>query len=918
MTNAFINDAGIQFARQHLSLFPRPDRAAHDALKQWASNRGVALDPDQTDVVTFHYQPSADRVHIDGVITAKSTLTQAMLSNWQGESNNNLIGGLFGEPWAGHLPGLITVVDALRPPAWNAAGANYQVFNGVFRRTVPQVYGPQTLLGLPAEDLQRFIWNMDFHSAYKSMLDRYWTEARHSHQTLAKMAFIAACNKQVSEGSLDDTGRQLAWQAAGLLPRSANFGMRVLNVYGYSATDLVFMYDKKMLNALLYVPGNDSPFHTVAGPAGLKDWVAEQCKDPVKRTALAEHFALADRPDGLDFSGLHTALEGLAVYPAVYRLSPNRPGFTTNGVWSPRTYVNYRADKYSPAITGDLFQALTDRQRARSYQDADTLITDDSEVSKGRWRGYFNSALSLLGPLAIVLPELAPLFAVGGIAQFGLGLDAAINAKGVDQQAAGAGEASFGVLNALPLLIAGAAKAPALYRFKSEGFLAPREVNGQLGYPLSPMDPPVLPADQALEYFQLPDPVAPLEGADQATRDAIIRLTRFNGEPDTLTGVIAGYTADMLYDVQADAFIQRGDRNAVNPTLYRGQVGSRNLVRVPEGRAVTDQMRTASLRALGVDLPLPVTVPEFPLQASSTIPEQILSIWVGDRAIPDNLLANLAKNSQTVAGSRFSLRLYLSNESPVAYARNLQRLAQHAPNVRVLTLEEQPFYAQFRESANYPQYRAAIDGNGGIGRNFSSAADVLRFPLLNHEGGLYMDIDDRLLAEGEHAVTINGRNYGPPAKALDATSLQSTPDGLLLYPPIANERMNIHCIYNTSLIGSHANNPTLLAISEEMHARFQANPDFYNSKPDPMLDPVGFARYANTLSRLTGPTLLTDMTDRLLPDLKTIRQITNLDSLSTINAEQFIDRAAYKAAMERYLPLNGIAKIGSNHSWAKP
>lgn len=181
-----------------------------------------------------------------------------------------------------------------------------------------------------------------------------------------------------------------------------------------------------------------------------------------------------------------------------------------------------------------------------------------------------------------------------------------------------------------------------------------------------------------------------------------------------------------------------------------------------------------------------------------------------------------------------------------------------------------------------------------------------------------MDIDDRLLAEGEHAVTINGRNYGPPAKALDATSLRTTPDGLLLYPPIANERMNIHCIYNTSLIGSHANNPTLLAISEEMHARFQANPDFYYSKPDPMLDPVGFARYANTLSRLTGPTLLTDMTDRLLPDLKTIRQITNLDSLSTINAEQFIDRAAYKAAMERYLPLNGIAKIGSNHSWAKP
>ncbi len=919
MTTAYVNDAGTQFARQHLSHFPRPDRAAGDAIKQWASARGVTLDPDQTDVVTLHYQPHGDLANWDGVLVAKSTLTQAMLSNWQGESDNNLIGGLFGEPWAGHLPGRISLVETLRPKAWNApSGVNYQVFNGVFRRTTPQVYGPETLLGLPAEDLQQFIWKMDFHATYKGMLDRYWANAGNSHRILAKMAFIATCNKQVAEGSLDEAGRQLAWQAAELMPRTATFRMRALNIYGYSATDLIYLYDKNAHTALLYVPGNASALHTFAGPNALKDWVAQQCKDPVKREALAGHFGQADLPDGLDFSGLRTALEGLAVYPAVYRLSPNRSGFTTDGAWPPRTYVNYRPDTYNPAINGDLFQALAERQRARSYQDADAAITSDSEITKARWRGYLSSAINLLGPLAFVLPELAPLFALGGIAQFGLGLDAAINGHGVDQQASGVSDATFGLFNALPLLHAEVTKAPALFRFKYDGFVLPSEVNGKLGYPLSPMDPPLLPAEEALEYFHLPDPVAPLEGGDEATRGAVIRLTQFNGEPDTLRATIGGYSADVVYDLEANAFVQRDDLNAVEPKRYIPRVASRNLVRAPQGRLVTDEMRTASLRAMGIDLPLPVKVPEFPLEASRRIPEQILSIWVGDRTIPDNLLANLAKNSRTLKPSRFSLRLYLSNESPQAYVRNLERLAEYAPDVIVLPLEEQPFYSSFKDSANYPQYRAAIDGNGGIARHFSSAADVLRFPLLDHEGGLYMDIDDRLLAEGEYPVTINGRGYGPRAKPIDDTFLQTTPDGVLLYPPIANEKMNIHCIYNTSLIGSHANNPTLRAISEEMHARFQAEPRFYDSKPDAARDPEGFAHYANTLSRLTGPTLLTDVTDRLLPDLKQLRQITNLDSLSTVNSFTFVDRLAYKTALDRYLPLNGVARIGNNHAWAKP
>ncbi len=260
-------------------------------------------------------------------------------------------------------------------------------------------------------------------------------------------------------------------------------------MYGYTATDLLCLHDAVSGLVLLYIPGNASPLHEFSDKKAMLDWFANQCRTPRTRDALQGHFALADREDGLSYSGLHTALCGLGSYPAPYHLDSNRPGFTAQGIWPPQDYINYKVKDYSPLIEGDLFLSLARRQKQRSYQDAHFIITSDSEVTKAKWRGYLNSAINVLGPLALVVPELAPLFALGGIAQFGLGLDQAIHAKNARQSAEGIGTSVFGVLNALPLVAAGVSKAPVLLRFKHEGFVIPSRVNEQIGYPLSPITP---------------------------------------------------------------------------------------------------------------------------------------------------------------------------------------------------------------------------------------------------------------------------------------------------------------------------------------------------------------------------------------------------------------------------------------------
>ncbi|MDH0300275.1 MULTISPECIES: DUF6543 domain-containing protein [unclassified Pseudomonas] len=902
------NSKAGQFVRSHLANFPRPDLEAAKAVRQWGKDRGMALDPDDTLVATLHYRADGAKGWI-GIVAGQMSLAQAVLGDWQGESANDVFGDLLGGPWAGELPASgITVVDRLAPHSPWLPGADHAVFNGLFRRSSPQRYDASTHLPVSAEAFQSFVWHLDFRQRYKSLLEHYWADGLEHYRLAAKIGFIAACNKQVSEGSLSDVGRRLAWQAAGIAKRGPGYQARAMNIYGYAATDLVLISDSNTGPVLLYIPGNASPLHEFADRRALKAWVGAQCRRVETREALRGHFALADTPDGLDFSGLDTALEGLAIYPAIHRLPPERPGFTTNGAWPPLTYVNYRPGKYNPALRGDLFLALAKRHKQRSLADADFVITSNNDVLKARWRGYLTSAINLLAPLVLVVPELAPLFAAAGTAQFGLGLDQAINGKNANAQAEGVAQASYGLLNAVPLALEGVAKAKVLFRIKSDNFVFPSRVNDQLGYPLSPVSPPHLPDIDVAEFFNDPDAIAPLAGGDPAVAGSIVRVPRYDGQHDLLNASIGGYNAEMVYDLERDAFLFEDDVNAVEPPCYIAQAGQKDLIHIDAAtRQVTNTMRERSLRALGIELSLPVELPAPPTGERLPIPKKISSLWVGDQHIDERLLNNLGLNVQCLKDSAYQYRLFLSKATPAAYEENVRALAEAAPGLTVMPLEDQTFFQAFRQSPAFEQYQAALDGNGGVARNYASASDVLRYPMLAQEGGLYVDVDDTFLAAtGERA-----------GAAIDTLDLATTQDGLLLPPPMSNEKMRMNCLFNTSLIGSHAGNPTLALIGEEMRVRYLAERDFYESRPSLADDPDGFYRYAGRLSRLTGPALLTDIVDRQWPRLRTLRQVVNLYSMPQVNATQFLDITAVTQTVHDELPLNRVAKVGGFHSWAR-
>nr|WP_314484556.1 DUF6543 domain-containing protein [uncultured Pseudomonas sp.] len=901
MADTHVNSVGLRYVRSHLQNIPRPDRQAAFDIRAWACSQGHDLDPDQTDVVTLHYRGD------QAVVVQRLSLTEAVLSNWQGETSKDLIGELFPGGWAGHLPPHpLHIVERLPDQGLLDNGAAYSVFNGLFRRTEPACYDITTHLPIDVEAMQRYIWDLDFHTRFVAMLDDYWHKASDSHRQSLQIGFVAACNKQVQEGSLSETARQMLWEAAGLAPRAPGLKIRVLNVYGYAATDLIGIADQDRRKVVLYLPGNASPFHEFASPAAMKDWFGEQCRDADKRKALRRYFRLADTPDGLDFSGVDTALEGLGAYPAIHYRSPNRPGFTTDGPWSPREYVYYKTQQYSPLIEGDLFAALTQRQRKRSYADADFIITSDQAVTKAKWRSYLVTSINLLAPLAIVVPALAPMLALAGVAQFGLGLDQAIQGKTLEDKAQGVSNTVYGLLNALPLVAEAGTRAVELFAPQRPGFFVPVRLNEQLGYPLSPVSPPHFPEPAVGVYFG--DDIQAVPAQDGPIAQAVTRLPISEDGPGSLQSDVNGYFYNVLYDSEHDAFILEEAANDVQPDYYQVIPGSRGLGRIDIAtRPVTDEMRMTTLRGLGVDVSLPLELPAVDPATVQPIPKTISSIWVGDRVIAPELVDNLSINGQRLGSSAFKYRLYLSKADPQAFATNCEVLRRRVPNLEVITLEDQPFYARFAETAHFEQYQHAT---GGAGANYSSASDILRYPLLNAEGGLYLDVDDALLAHPDAP-------QDPTRAAIDSVELATTPDGLILGDPANHDTLGMFCQYNTNMIGSHPNNPTLMAISDAAHERYLANRDFYDHRP--AAHSTAFKPYARRLSQLTGPGLLNDVVDRLLPRLQRLRQLSNLLTMPQRNRMFLIDaiKGDMLAAIGSDLALTRVAQVGHYHSWAQ-
>lgn len=394
----------------------------------------------------------------------------------------------------------------------------------------------------------------------------------------------------------------------------------------------------------------------------------------------------------------------------------------------------------------------------------------------------------------------------------------------------------------------------------------------------------------------------------------IHRIAGPNDTIDYFSAEIANSVHRLVYSFQDNTFFDPSSRLAGR---YIPKHNAMQPLNLSIRRVVRDADREASLKALGINLKLPLDfTPNGPTSAAP-IPHVIHSVWVGGE-IPEtrrnSILASLENNATMAKSSPrpYEMKLYLSNRNASAYENNLSNIRSKAPTVQVVVLENTPFYQQFKQSKYFSQYMAAIDGNGGAATNYASAADVLRYRLLHHEGGLYIDCDDTLMA--------------PPG----SININTAPTGLALDEPVSNILLGMDIQYNTSIFGSQKHNPTLDAISEESYKRFSETRELYsNQRPRRFTEAQRRTKtrqqnienerqlyaYMRKISYVTGPNVFNKVIDDKLPDMHQLREAIKLKEHTWNFRLPASMRTNITAWAETRLPLGQINIMGSAHTW---
>ncbi|MCU1752094.1 dermonecrotic toxin domain-containing protein [Pseudomonas sp. 6D_7.1_Bac1] len=423
----------------------------------------------------FYGYPAQQGVQ-QGRVRKSQSLVQALLSNYQtvgaGRFGETAF-GLYTPPAVGPQVRIVEIDQSINPDG------GFRDYEGIYRQTIPQLYGPSTQLKLQPAEFKQWVWELEFKDKYTAYVHAAWPSDEvclepqgYPLRTSVKTAFVMAAYLQHQENSLTRDGLTLALRAAGFDAQQAweqltaeqwqawatiesSIEASRLVIYRYVSSDIWSFREKASERILLYIPGNSSPFHEFSDHKALHRWVVEVGRDIARKEALAAHFSDDDRQDGTFHAGVLTALDGMAIYPRQHHLKKGHGFFNDDGYWDPADYVYFEV---SSTPTDPFAQwVLVMKQAAQASIE---IIRDDAQVNRDDLSAVVEPVVQWInkfGPLALFVPGGEGLLALAGLIDAGYGLAQAVDGKTPDERSEGITRIVFGLLNALPLVAAGAA-----------------------------------------------------------------------------------------------------------------------------------------------------------------------------------------------------------------------------------------------------------------------------------------------------------------------------------------------------------------------------------------------------------------------------------------------------------------------------
>ena len=371
--------------------------------------------------------------------------------------------------------------------------------------------------------------------------------------------------------------------------------------------------------------------------------------------------------------------------------------------------------------------------------------------------------------------------------------------------------------------------------------------------------------------------------------DEVERVVRRDGQ----LAFHANFTTEVRFDAELGAWRKIGRGEELGDVFWRTGPYEWRAGSVQEYLKVKATLPKAEVVET-------VRVAALPVPSDATaIRQQINYVWAGG-AMPEDRIATILANAEKTPG--YKSIVHVDADTAPIFEQIKARLHEKSSNLEVRNLNDDSFFQGFKASNAGEAYRFFRQG---AGQNYAAASDVLRYPLINTRGGIYLDSDDVITA------------------AVGQVELKASTNQVLLNSHVSHADTDFTG-YNTSVFASHPGNPVLREVSEDLYRRFKdSQPWLENNRPylsdNPTAEQIStFNAYQKKIFEVTGPTLFNDVLKKNMGDAYDLSWAATDPALAGIKLSS-ADASAFADAYNHYLPFNRkfAVTIGSQTTMAR-
>ncbi|MDE6158853.1 MAG: hypothetical protein K2F69_01960 [Bacteroidaceae bacterium] len=283
------------------------------------------------------------------------------------------------------------------------------------------------------------LYNSDIQAAYVADYKKFWSKYNTMYRDMLADLFLASAIMQYKAKLLSEYGFAMIRKVY-----AGQDGVKTyrFNIDQYDSTDIIVMVAtiSGAPHVVLYIPGASTPFVEFDHFTQMRKWLVQRLANPEDKKAFLKHFSIYVRQDGTTYSGVDTFVD---------KMVNNVPG------WNPQDYIMLK-----PAVLpyGQVFDSIRDKTKAVMLDDANREITSNSEVYRDYVLNFFETLLSHLMVIDMIVPEIGiPLDVALSTTALGLSADIVVNGDTLEKRLDGVGSlvssTIYTAINLIPIFV---------------------------------------------------------------------------------------------------------------------------------------------------------------------------------------------------------------------------------------------------------------------------------------------------------------------------------------------------------------------------------------------------------------------------------------------------------------------------------